>query len=658
MRPGQLAAYAVYARIGSLLALSAAVRTINLSALPPFIDESGHIFGALHYYHRPVLERIREGKVLGYLIFYPTARFAQDPLYMTRLLVAALGVLTVLGVFVLTRRLANEPAAILAGCCWAFMPYVVFHDRMALHDPIVSFLVIWSMVVSVEALKRLSARRGAAGGALLGLAILTKVNAAVAVVWVVLIAAALVDRGKLRQYVKVAAAFGTGLLLPVSAVIAVFAQAGIYRGGAFLQTPPGTGAVEGCWRNVQSVASWLATYNSTYFAVLTGAVLLASIVMPRRVRCALASAFLVSLVAHAVLFTRWSPRYFLPSLLPLAMVTGVVTAGWIGSAAAAAGRRSRRPGDWKAVGGGMVVVLLLAGSAYCWARADVLMSRAPLSLQLPEVDRGQYLDEWPAGYGLEQVARVLDQRARSSGQRVLVFGGGFGAHGWWALPLLAKPGDVSVRDSFTATVPELTRAAAEAGKQPTFLLLEPPVYELAPGALAPLSPPPTLVLEYKRPRGVGGFQLYAIHAASYVAGSAAQADLLARGVPVVGEMSNPNGLETIDGEPFMWLGGGDTLIYIASPRDGVADLAASFIAGPSVTGSPERRLVLKAAAGVTTTTILANGPQVLQVPLRAGTNEIALRCLDKASVAKLPNGDTRPLILGVRGLRVAAFRER
>jgi hypothetical protein len=56
-----------------------------------------------------------------------------------------------------------------------------------------------------------------------------------------------------------------------------------------------------------------------------------------------------------------------------------------------------------------------------------------------------------------------------------------------------------------------------------------------------------------------------------------------------------------------------------------------------------------------------NGTTMETVPstfaVTAGSNGITLRTLDKPTVLIQPNGDTRPLLLGVRGLTFDAVKE-
>ena len=119
------------------------------------------------------------------------------------------------------------------------------------------------------------------------------------------------------------------------------------------------------------------------------------------------------------------------------------------------------------------------------------------------------------------------------------------------------------------------------------------------------------------------------------------------------EIRNPNGLEKLSGKPFFWIGEGDTEIDLLSTANGSATIIAEFSLGPSLPDKPDRRMVLLTDKGYQANIIVAeNGPQKIIVPVARGKNRIVLRSLDRPSVSVTGGGDRRPLLIGVRGLKV------
>src|SRR5262249_48919389 len=166
---------------------------------------------------------------------------------------------------------------------------------------------------------------GLVSGILLGLAILTKANAAIAIIWLVLITGAVIDYRNLRSYASVCGAFIGGVAIPASAIFLVLAKNGLASPGTFFLNMQSAGPAESTtWLNVRTLVGWFADYNSVPFTVFAAVTLLGSWAKPTRIKGALFFSFLISLISHAALFKTWFPRYFLPSLLPLVALAAIV----------------------------------------------------------------------------------------------------------------------------------------------------------------------------------------------------------------------------------------------------------------------------------------------------------------------------------------------
>jgi len=124
----------------------------------------------------------------------------------------------------------------------------------------------------------------------------------------------------------------------------------------------------------------------------------------------------------------------------------------------------------------------------------------------------------------------------------------------------------------------------------------------------------------------------------------------------VSDIQNGNGIEHWGGGRGFWLGKGDTEIHLISAEAGQVMINCRFIPGPSLPDKPERKMLIFTDQGYQTTiTIVADGSQALLIPVTAGRNRLFFRPLDKPTLTRLPNGDTRPLLVGVRGLKVVGF---
>lgn len=118
----------------------------------------------------------------------------------------------------------------------------------------------------------------------------------------------------------------------------------------------------------------------------------------------------------------------------------------------------------------------------------------------------------------------------------------------------------------------------------------------------------------------------------------------------------PNGLERQEADTFFWLGGSAAIVRVASQARQEVDLAAIFVPGPSVGEAVATRRLRVRALGTTHDRVVSNGPGTIRVTVDRGETVVSLEALDEQTIFIQPNGDTRPLILGIRGLRIESHR--
>lgn len=126
---------------------------------------------------------------------------------------------------------------------------------------------------------------------------------------------------------------------------------------------------------------------------------------------------------------------------------------------------------------------------------------------------------------------------------------------------------------------------------------------------------------------------------------------------VVSRIDNPNGIEKWGGVQGFWIGKGDTRIYLTASRNGKAVISAELVRGPSIPEKTERTLVITTDHGYEKlVTVSGAGIYSFSIPV-VGKTTVIIRSPDKPSVSRMPNGDTRPMIVGMRGLEVHMSRE-
>lgn len=502
-----------------ILVLAASVRVFNLNLLGPFIDESGHIDLALRYDYVPLYERIAQGKVLGYILFYPTAQWAQDPLLATRLLIAVIGIFTTAGIFLVGQRLAGQTAAVLAGLIWAISPFVVFHDRLALHDPFVSLFLAWALFLLIDAIKCMSRARSFLAGLLLSLATLTKVYAGIGGVWLIIIGIAIIERKNIRNYMEIVIASGVGFTLPLLLtavylypVLDLFIQMRQTYIAHFLSAPQGMSTWQLLATNLSTIGAWIGGYDSNAFGCFLLMAFVLAAFQPSKEKIALLLVSVITIFVFAVSFVVWFPRYFLPSLIPLSLLIGVAGADLSRQTQTAWSQKTR--GKWLS---GMVTVLmssLFVVSFFAWLTTDLILQTNPSQAQIPALDRYQYFDGWPSGIGVGETVTFLDTLTSSAENAapVLVITGGFGRHGFWSVPLQMRGNpNIQFRNLDIRSETDLRKLVDYSAQQRTLILLEYPLVIIPQQLVSLVDPAPTLIFEYKRSRAEGGFQIYELN---------------------------------------------------------------------------------------------------------------------------------------------------
>jgi hypothetical protein len=120
---------------------------------------------------------------------------------------------------------------------------------------------------------------------------------------------------------------------------------------------------------------------------------------------------------------------------------------------------------------------------------------------------------------------------------------------------------------------------------------------------------------------------------------------------IIANISNPNGLETVNNEPFFWIGNQSTQITIFSRQAGSVEISAEFLPGPSISNTTERNVSIKTDKGFSEKLNIIETQKII-LPVTQGLNKITIRGLDQPTILRFDNGDTRPLLIGVRQLRV------
>jgi 4-amino-4-deoxy-L-arabinose transferase-like glycosyltransferase len=153
-------------------------RIVKLSSWPIFADEAIYIRWAQVMRAEQTLRflPLSDGKQPLFMwVMIPFLKIFADPLFAGRFLSVLCGIFTMIGIFIFSIFLfGNKKISILALLLYAFSPFSVFFERMALVDSMLSMFGVWSFLLSFLSLKFKRTDLAMFAGFSLGGALITK----------------------------------------------------------------------------------------------------------------------------------------------------------------------------------------------------------------------------------------------------------------------------------------------------------------------------------------------------------------------------------------------------------------------------------------------------------------------------------------------------
>lgn len=161
-----------------ILIIGFAIRIINLTILPIFVDEAIYIRWSQVMATEPTLRflPLSDGKQPLYMwVLMFLIKLFENPLYAGRLISVFTGIGTAIGVFTLSYLLfKNKLVSLLTLLLYILSPFTVFFDRMALVDSMLSMFGIWTAIFGLLTAKYKRYDLAMLTGFMLGFMTLTK----------------------------------------------------------------------------------------------------------------------------------------------------------------------------------------------------------------------------------------------------------------------------------------------------------------------------------------------------------------------------------------------------------------------------------------------------------------------------------------------------
>lgn len=395
----------------ALIGLYLITRLVNLKAIPIFTDEAIYTYWAQVALHDPVNRFISLEDGKQPLFIWLAAIFQQfiaDPLIATRLVSVAAGLGSLVGIYLLTRN-HEKPETwtpFLASLLYILSPFTLLYDRMALFDSLLTMLGIWTVFFSVKLAREVKLDTAVFAGMAVGGAMITKSSG---VLFLYLLPAALLffntkSKNPIPRLAKWAAlAVLTFVLsqviynlLRLSPLFYIIGRKNL----EFIRTTQEVLANPflSFQSNLASLTEWIITYLSLplFIVFVAGALwgifkrqkpviyLLVLILVP----------FAIELVFNKVLYPRFVLFYF-PYII---IITAFALVGL-----------------WRILRiRHRYLPLVLAALLILPALNSFKLLTNPTWAHIAQSDAGQYLNDWPAGYGVAEIVQFLKNQPQGS----------------------------------------------------------------------------------------------------------------------------------------------------------------------------------------------------------------------------------------------------
>lgn len=384
------------------LVLFLSSRFVNLKIIPIFTDEAIYSYWAQVALHDPENRYISlvDGKQPLFIwISAVMQKFISDPLIATRTTSILSGLFAVIGIYLLSKELFNKRVAKVSALLYIILPFTLLYDRLGIYDSLLTMLGIYSAYFSIKMAKDPRLDFALLSGISVGLTLITKSSG---YFFLLLIPAALIifdfknKKAKINFlkwfYLSSISVFIAQIIynsLRLSPYFYIISQ----KNSQFIR--PFSEVFQKPFllltSNSQSIISWLTSYLGLPFIILFAlgtayfiykgekkvAVLLLYILFP----------FFVEVIFNKVLYPRFILFYF-PYIIIISSLIFIQLTDL----------KNKHKSYSK-----YILLLVLAFPVF----NSILLLTNPVNARIANSDAGQYLNDWPAGYGVSETVELI-----------------------------------------------------------------------------------------------------------------------------------------------------------------------------------------------------------------------------------------------------------
>lgn len=399
-----------YALIFFVLLAYFLLRTVNLTGLPIFNDESTYIRYGIHQLneptHQPFSLLIGKEPLDPYLYAF-VGTMIGNLLVGGRIVTMVWGLLTLIGLYLFTNELLGKRAALFASLLYVITPYTVFFDRLALLDSSVSTIAVWSLFLTQKLLHKAQWRYAIALGVVAGIGLWTKTST-LFYLFLPLISYIIFYFTQGDKRFNKAKQFATAVIVSLLIFIPLYTNQFYaihmqllsqytYPLGSIFTFP-----VAVWWDNLTGIVEWLFFYlTPPLFLLALGSL----IYFTKRKKLWFVFLWFYLPLVYEILYAKlFTSRHVLLLTVPLLILAGYgLSLLW----------------QRKKIFGAAVGIIIFLWSLYdCGILVTNPQQYPSLFIEKAATDADQYVHGYPSGYGVLEAINYVQQQAAS--QRIIV----------------------------------------------------------------------------------------------------------------------------------------------------------------------------------------------------------------------------------------------
>lgn len=448
----------------AIVGLFLVTRLVNLTNIPIFTDEAIYLRWAQIGLSDPrwrFISLIDGKQPLLIWLFFPALKLITDPLVAGRLVSVIAGFAGMVGMGLFGWYLTkSKRAGLIAAFLYVVIPFYMVYDRLAIYDGLLGALAVWSLFLTYLLAKNQRLDIALLLGTVVGAGLLTKSSANF--FWYLLPLTILQVAWKKKGLVKqIAIWVGLNLVVIVQSqiynnilrlsefrhIVGEKNLSFIYSLAEFFKNP-----LQSAWGNLVGLSSWLTGYFTIPLILV---VILAAIWLLRKdwkKGLFFLGFFLMPFLALAFFGRVIYPRFIL-FMTPALLILITLYTDYLLS----------EPRRYLYL---LILSLVLVPAIFF----EFKLLTDPIHAPLPLADRQQLINDWPAGYGINQVITYIREQAKT-GPVIVGTEGTFGLFPMALELYLGKDVNVTFKPYWPVNeVPaELLQLAKE---KPTFLVFK------------------------------------------------------------------------------------------------------------------------------------------------------------------------------------------